>query len=57
MYNTEPNNAKAEMSDHGTHIFKLCYGKAKEGNNHGFFSKESAFVVYEAHFQPFMLTA
>lgn len=28
-----PNNAKAEMTDHGTHIFSLCFGKAKEGNN------------------------
>ena len=53
-----PNNAKAEMTDHGTHIFKLCFGKAKErNNNHGFYSTEGASVVYEAHFQPFILTA
>lgn len=42
-----PNNAKAEMTDHGTRIFRLCLGKAKEGNKKswGFFSTESAFVV------------
>lgn len=53
-----PNDAKAEMTDHVTHIFKLCFGKAKEGNNnHRVFSTESAFVVYEAHFQSFIPTA